>query len=140
MPQQYQFISPDEKWLEPVDAEVKVLIHEPEDEESKNRCVNCAHCTYHTIEEHLVEGFKDREIKNSRISSYQFKRNITGCNFSKVVCKCAYDTEDKVYHTFGSTCEQFEPSETFVHPFADIEQNEEVRIQQRIQSAKRISL
>ena len=140
MSQQYQFISPDEKWLEPVDEEVKVLNHEPEDEASTNRCVNCAHCTYHTIEEKLVEGFKDRVIKISRMSSYQFKRNITGCNFSKVVCKCAYDTEDKVSHTFGSTCEQFEPSETFVHPFADIERTKEIQIQQRIQSAKRISL
>ena len=140
MSQQYQFISPDEKWLEPVDEEVKVLSHEPEDEESTNRCVNCAHCTYHTIEEKLVEGFKDRVIKISRMSSYQFKRNITGCDFSKVVCKCAYDTEDKVFHTFNSTCEQFEPSETFVHPFADIEHTEDIKIQQRIQSAKRIGL
>ena len=140
MSQQYQFISPDEKWLEPVDKNVMVLNNEPEDEESTNRCVNCAHCTYHTIEEKLAEGFKDREIKISRMTSYQFKRNITGCTFSKTVCKCAYDRVDNVFHTFNSTCGKFEQSEEFVHPFDDMKRTQEVKIQEKIQSARRIGI
>lgn len=139
MSQQYQFISPDEKWLEPAEN-VKVLTHEPEDEDSTNRCVNCAHCTYRTIKEKLVDGFDNREIKISRMTSYQFKRNITGCNFSKMVCKCKYDRVDNVFHTFGSTCEQFEPSEEFVHPFDDMKRTQEVKIQEKIQSARRIGI